>query len=59
MMYAGDEFYDEDVTSGVVEDLRPCSVCGSTKTVDIHTPEDIALYEQTITVCANCGSDEP
>ena len=59
MMYSGDEVYPDEVTSGPPEDLRPCSVCGSTKTVDIHAPEDTALYEQTITVCADCGSDEP
>jgi len=35
----------------------PCSRCGCTETVELHSAPD-ARYEQSITVCAECGSDE-
>ena len=35
------------------DEERPCSICGHTETVEISDET------QTITICANCGSDEP
>lgn len=54
MMYAGDEHYSDDVTSGHTDDDYPATcTCGSTETVEISDER------QSITVCADCGSDEP
>lgn len=35
------------------DEPRPCPVCGSTETVEIHDER------QSVLVCAECGSDEP
>jgi len=34
----------------------PCGTCGSTETVEIHHEDEHS--EQSITICAVCGSDE-
>lgn len=47
--------HDGLVRDGAIwrEPDRPCPVCGSTETVEIH--DEL----QSILICANCGSDEP
>ena len=35
-----------------VDTLPECDQCGATETIEIHAED------QSITICANCGSDE-
>ena len=51
---SGDEFYGDDVTSGIEPPIE-CGQCGSTETIELHHPTEV---DQSITICANCGSDE-
>ena len=52
---AGDEVYGDDVTSPTDDEPIACSRCGATETVELHDPRRI---DHSITICANCGSDE-
>ncbi len=35
----------------------PCAFCGETATLELHS-EDETGREFSVTICANCGSDE-
>jgi len=43
----------------VFDDDRPCPNCGSTETIEISQVDELTGFEQSITVCADCGDDSP
>ena len=55
-MYAADELYDtaalEEAAEADISD-HPCSTCGASETVEVFSDDDSML------ICAECGSDEP
>ena len=53
-MYAADEYLDtaELEESADISD-RLCSTCGASETVEVFSDDDSML------ICAECGSDEP
>ena len=53
-MYAADELYDTDALEEAADiSDRPCSTCGASETVEVFSDDDSML------ICAECGSDEP
>lgn len=56
-MYAADETYDTAELEDADISPTPCSNCGATETVEISQFD--GRYEQSILICAECGSDEP
>ena len=49
------EEWERELAEAVFADIseRPCSTCGATETVEVFSDDDSML------ICAECGSDEP
>ncbi|MGV0985054.1 MAG: hypothetical protein ACOYB2_10895 [Limnohabitans sp.] len=48
---------DEDDEDEDDDAPRECSQCGSTETTELMDDGEISGVEQSITICAGCGSD--